>query len=103
MEIKKICSRWFCHRGAIALIFALTTAMSFKEDVYNLILQKGIVLQGHGMRLTKVELGKPASTGIQSFSNVANRDGAIYNLSGQRVLSPRKGIYIKNGKKFIVK
>ena len=82
---------------------ALTTAMSFKEDVYNLILQKGIVLQGHGMRLTKVELGKPASTDIQSVTRVANHDGAIYNLSGQRVLSPRKGIYIKNGKKFIVK
>ena len=82
---------------------ALTTAMSFKEEVYNLILQKGIVLQGHGMRLTKVELGKPASTAIQSVRNVANHDGAIYNLSGQRVLSPRKGIYIQNGKKFVIK
>ena len=82
---------------------ALTTAMSFKEDVYNLILQKGIVLQGHGMRLTKVELGKPASTAIQSVRNVANHDGVIYNLSGQRVLSPRKGIYIQNGKKFVIK
>jgi hypothetical protein len=77
--------------------------MSFKEDVYNLILQKGIVLQGHGMRLTKVELGMPASTAIQSVSKVANHDGAIYNLSGQHILSPRKGIYIKNGKKFVIK
>ncbi|MBR4480381.1 MAG: glycoside hydrolase family 5 protein [Prevotella sp.] len=82
---------------------ALTTAMSFKEDVYNLILQKGIVLQGHGMRLTKVELGMPASTAIQSVSKVANHNGAIYNLSGQHILSPRKGIYIKNGKKFVIK
>ena len=103
MEIKKICSRWFCHRGALALIFALTTAMSFKEDVYNLILQKGIVLQGHGMRLTRVELGKPALTAIQSVVRASEPDNAIYNLSGQRVVNPRKGIYIKNGKKFVIK
>lgn len=28
-------------------------------------------------------------------------DGAIYNLSGQRVAQPTKGLYIVNGKKYI--
>ena len=30
-------------------------------------------------------------------------DGAIYNLQGQRISNPTKGIVIQNGKKFVVK
>ena len=46
----------------------------------------------------------PKSTGIQSVKAIASEtDGAIYNLSGQRVSSPSKGIYIQNGKKIIIK
>jgi len=30
-------------------------------------------------------------------------DGVLYNMSGQRVLTPLPGIYIKNGKKIIIK
>lgn len=45
------------------------------------------------------------STGINSTKiNTASRnDAPIYNLSGQRVAKPAKGIYIQNGHKFIVK
>ena len=44
-------------------------------------------------------------TGIlESISEKAgNNNGAIYNLNGIRVSGTQKGIYIKNGKKFIVK
>lgn len=43
-------------------------------------------------------------SGIHSFKAIQDRgDGVIYNLSGQRVSSPSKGIYIQNGKKFILK
>ena len=43
-------------------------------------------------------------TGIQSIQVFASEtDGAIYNLSGQRVSSPSKGIYIQNGKKIILR
>lgn len=41
-------------------------------------------------------------TGIESIS-AAQKDGKIYNLQGQEVAAPAKGIYIMNGKKFIVK
>jgi len=41
-------------------------------------------------------------TTIQSIQ-AEKADGAIYNLAGQRVENPTKGIFIKNGKKFIVK
>ena len=42
-----------------------------------------------------------AITAIEAAEAVNN--GVIYNLSGQRVVKPLKGIYIQNGKKFIVK
>ena len=34
---------------------------------------------------------------------ISEGNGAVYNLSGQRVEKPTKGVYIKNGKKVIVK
>ena len=40
--------------------------------------------------------------GIESI-NADNKAGKIYNLQGQEVAAPAKGIYILNGKKFIVK
>ena len=46
---------------------------------------------------------KEISTGIcniKSDSQVS-RDNRIYNLSGQQITTPRRGIYIQNGKKFI--
>lgn len=39
--------------------------------------------------------------GVKEFKAV--EDGAIYNLQGVRVTNPTKGVYIQNGKKFIVK
>lgn len=42
------------------------------------------------------------ATAISSVA-AAQTDGAVYNLSGQRVSQATKGIYVKNGKKFINK
>lgn len=46
------------------------------------------------------------TTGIQeaiATLDTANGDNTIYDLSGRVVTNPKKGIYIKNGKKFFVK
>lgn len=40
--------------------------------------------------------------GIEGIS-ADKKDGKIYNLQGQEVVAPAKGIYIMNGKKFLVK
>jgi endoglucanase len=77
------------------------TEITFSDNVFDIILQKGIVFQGHGLRLKKVELAS-SETGIQSVIRTKDSDAPIYNLSGQRVNSPRKGIYIQNGRKYIV-
>lgn len=42
-------------------------------------------------------------SGIVTTTTNAKKDGAIYNLSGQRVTNPVRGIYIKDGKKYYVR
>ena len=42
-------------------------------------------------------------TAIRSIENIYRTDGYYYNLNGQRVEHPTKGIYIQNGKKILVK
>ncbi|MCD8202359.1 MAG: hypothetical protein LUD48_01800 [Prevotella sp.] len=43
------------------------------------------------------------ATGISNVFQNNSENGIYYNLNGQRVTSPRNGIYILNGKKVIVK
>lgn len=43
------------------------------------------------------------TTGINKVSQKANTDNQYYNLAGQRVAQPTKGLYIVNGKKVIIK
>ena len=44
------------------------------------------------------------SSGIRSISATPNKgESQIYNLNGQRITTPRKGIYIQNGKKYVMK
>ena len=44
------------------------------------------------------------STGINSIDNgQLTIDNVVYNLSGQRVANPTKGLYIVNGKKVVIK
>ena len=48
--------------------------------------------------------GEEIADGIEAIEATEGvNNGAIYNLAGQRVTAPTKGIYIKNGKKFIIK
>ncbi len=43
------------------------------------------------------------STGIETVESQQSRDDSFYNLNGQRVSNPSKGLYIVNGQKFILK
>jgi len=43
------------------------------------------------------------TTGIDAIENAQLTNGSVYNLNGQRVAQPTKGLYIVNGKKVIVK
>ena len=79
-----------------------TTVFAFDADTFQKFKSKGMLFQGHGILLKKAVL-KAGTTGIKAPKAIAADDAPIYNLAGQRVTKPAKGIYIKNGKKFIVK
>ena len=48
-------------------------------------------------------IGEIVIEGDAGISGSANTDGRIYNLQGQQVTAPVKGLYIKNNKKVIIK
>ena len=43
------------------------------------------------------------SSGIAGITNTATDDGRWYNLQGQSVANPTKGLYIRNGKKIVIR
>lgn len=80
-----------------------TTAFSFDEGTLATVLQKGIVIQGHGIRLNKVTITSPSGITLIETDKAAVNAPA-YTLGGQRVSQPLPGhLYIQNGKKFIAR
>ena len=79
------------------------TAMAFTEATLNTILQRGVVIQGHGIRLKKVTIGTP--TGINAVTiDDTMTDAPIYTIEGKRVERTLPGhLYVKKGKKFIAR
>lgn len=59
-----------------------------------------LMASGAGARALNLDLGE--TTGIETVKK-ADVTTAVYNLNGQRVAAPQKGLYIVNGKKVIVK
>lgn len=80
-----------------------TTAFSFDEGTLATVLQKGIVIQGHGIRLNKVTITSTSGITLTEADKAAVNAPA-YTLGGQRVSQPLPGhLYIQNGKKFIAR
>lgn len=48
-------------------------------------------------------IGKDIPTGIETVNTIDIRSMALYNLGGQRVSHPRKGLYVANGRKIVFK
>lgn len=79
-----------------------TTAFTFSEEAFNNLCQKGMLLDGQNVILKKVVLAPATDIKAVKTSNITDAI-QIYNLAGQRVASPKKGIYIRNGKKVVIK
>jgi endoglucanase len=80
------------------------TAMAFNEAALATILKKGIVLQGHGILLTKVVIGTP--TGISTIFDDKGETitTPVYTIDGKRTSRTLPGhLYITNGRKFIAR
>lgn len=62
---------------------------------------------GDPFNFTAIVLVKKETTGISDAArlndNVKMKNDHCYNLAGQRVTQPRKGLYIINGKKVAIK
>ncbi|MBR6963384.1 MAG: Ig-like domain-containing protein [Prevotella sp.] len=79
----------------------LGTGAILDED--GIVSVEGFMYNVGGIKLfqpTKMESG---TNGINSVRFFENAKGAIYNLNGQRVTTPQKGVMIVNGKKVVVK
>lgn len=58
---------------------------------------------GTNLFITKIEIAPNITTGISTVAaNVVN-NGQVYNLAGQKVQTMKKGLYIVNGKKVLMK
>ena len=80
-----------------------TSTLTFNEAAYELVSVNDLVIQGHGVIISKVVVKAPEASGIKNTVIYQNDDNTIYNLKGQRVENPQHGIYIQNGKKIIVR
>ena len=61
-----------------------------------------IILTNHGHENISIQAAAGGATGITEVE-AGEPDGAIYDLNGVRVEHPTKGVYVRNGKKFVVK
>ena len=59
---------------------------------------------GAGARALSIVFGEDEATGIENLTpTLSEGEGVVYNLRGQRVNAPTKGLYIVNGKKVVIK
>lgn len=80
-----------------------TTIFTFDEATYKILCSKGLIVFGDGWRLKKIRLTNPTSDINTLKMTGDHKSSQIYTLSGQRVNTPTRGIYIKDGKKIFVK
>ncbi len=61
--------------------------------------------QGAKVSIFDMTIGEPGvATSIESYQMETNTsDQPLYNLAGQQVRQPKRGIYVRNGKKIIIK
>ena len=74
-------------------------ATEFVFDNVKFLVPKDIV---SSLTLNPDENPVPYPTGIQTVNTEKNAEG-IFNLNGQKVMKAQKGLYIKNGKKVVIK
>ena len=56
-----------------------------------------------GAKLTLVFAGDDNTTGITTVDATKTGDDSYYNLNGQRVINPQHGVFIRRGRKVIIK
>ena len=87
-----------------AYILAYTTANGLGFYPYSASLDAGdVYLTAASAAHIRIVFDDDTVTGISNVKDADSENGAMFNLSGQRVNNGYKGIVIKNGKKYLVK
>lgn len=61
----------------------------------------GLGIQGKYFKMTDISIIVGGTTGISAVSGKQEGKDSFYSLSGMKVINPRKGIFVKGGKKYI--
>ena len=80
----------------------LTPSAKVPEGTFYLLANKEKIASGARINVVWLD-GSEEATAIQTVKKVAEANGAIYNLAGQKVNASYKGVVIKDGKKYIQK
>ncbi len=83
------------NRGGVAKFAPFTTSVTIPVG-------KAYLNLAPESRELDINFDDDISTGIRNIREAMNSDSAIYNISGQRLSEPRKGLNIQNGKKFVM-
>ena len=69
------------------------------------IAERGLVIRGQAYTITKITVTKAGTATVIGLQNFASQnDNRLYNLRGQLVIGqPQKGVYIRNGRKIVVR
>ena len=79
------------------------TVFSFDKDTFANLKKKGLVLQGNEITIKKIVI-KSQTSDIDNIVMPSDDNDVIYNILGVRVTEMKPGnIYIRNGKKVIVR
>ena len=70
------------------------------SEVVNIVVKN---TNGCHIYFIDAEIGESGTTGINTVETSTVANDAIYNLAGQRVAQPAKGLFIINGKKVVIK
>ncbi|MBR6605173.1 MAG: hypothetical protein IKK92_04795, partial [Prevotella sp.] len=79
--------------------------VAFRQPAAETIKANKVYLLVDAASSAKIRIVEGEATGIEENYEfgIKNSDAATYDLSGRKVANPTKGLYIKSGKKFIVK
>ena len=97
---------WNALPGLAPVEFSVDTKVTIDvtDEIAAAVAAKGFRLHGHGFHVVKVCKEVSSATTIEKVAvNNMKNDSRYYNLNGQVVVNPTKGLYIVNGKKILVK
>jgi rhamnogalacturonan endolyase len=102
----KIFSTWYPTQYKLPYLMSDHTyyMQTIHEQVgYNQPTNIGSYYLGSDMDFSLVPLGDPAINGVKTIAFGTHQDNRIYDLSGRMVQHPKAGIYVRNGRKYIVR